>query len=43
MIDEDAGAPDDARNFIAIPKQKCELFKNNFDYFNYIILVNNKF
>lgn len=43
MIDEDAGAPDDARNFIGIPTQKYNLFTNNFDYFNYIILVNENF
>ena len=43
MIDEDAGAPDDARNFIGIPNQKYNLFTINFDYFNYIILVNTNF
>jgi len=30
-IDEDAGNPGDARNFVSIPKQI-------FDYFNYVIL-----
>jgi FkbM family methyltransferase len=39
MIDEDAGAPNDARNFISIPKEKFTNFENNFDYFNFIILV----
>jgi FkbM family methyltransferase len=38
MIDEDAGSPGDARNFISIPKQRHEYFKQNFDYFNYVIL-----
>jgi len=35
MIDEDAGTPNDARNFISIPKEKFTYF----DYFNFIILV----
>jgi FkbM family methyltransferase len=41
MIDEDAGAINDAKNFIAVPKSKFIRFKNQFDYFNYIKLVNN--
>jgi FkbM family methyltransferase len=40
MIDEDAGTPDDARNFIGIPIQKYDYFLNKFDYFNFVILLN---
>jgi hypothetical protein len=39
IIDEDAGNPGDARNFISIPKQRHEYFKQNFDFFNYIIIL----
>lgn len=37
MIDEDAGNINDARNFIAIPKERYENFKNNFDYFDFLL------
>jgi FkbM family methyltransferase len=39
MIDEDAGCPEDARNFISVPQKRNDFFKNNFDFLNYIILV----
>jgi len=39
MIDEDAGNPGDARNFMGIPKQRSDYFKNNFDCFDFIRLV----
>ena len=41
MIDEDAGAIDDAKNFISIPKNRHTEFKNNFDFFHFLKEYNN--
>ena len=35
MIDEDAGAINDARNFIAVPIKRHVYFINNFDFFHF--------